>query len=784
VVSLVCPDTGETQSQAFWTQAYYWLTGGIGTAPASTTSSEALRTATPAATTPSPGLNLSGYTQVAASNVVFLPTTGSVLTINSITNITASSSTKTITEVLLLQTVTDPTDTAFLFATQSPFSIPFTPTRLGTASFGAIAVFSDNTYATATLNYTLQPSGSPVALNLLNAPVANMTVGASRVIQAQALFSNGPVDVTQIATYTAGSGTANVFNVSPGGTITATGNGLGTLNVSYGGVTATAPIAVGACTYALTPSNQIVLNTGGTATIQVATQLGCAWTAGGGAAWLAFANASGTGNGTITVNATANTTGTTQTAFVTLGGLDVGVIQPATACTYGLSQTQINAPTLGASGTITVTTSCPVIASSNQSWVTITPLASSVAYTVAPNNGSSQQTATLTIGTQLVSVTQAGTAALPAPALASPANGAAGVSLTSTLSWSASSGATSYDVYFGTSPTPALLANTMATSYTPATLTSNTAYHWQVVAENSAGTASSAIFSFTTFNSSCSFAATPPAVLIGHAGGSSTVSLTAGTGCAWTAISSASWLTITAGGSGTGNGTISFTVGSNPSAAQLGYLKFANQTVSVMQGGSPSTQIFNDVPPSDPYFDYVSLMSTHGITAGCQTSPPLYCPNTPVTRAQMAVFVVAGLDLALGTSLTYPPSAYFQDVPSTGVPDSIYFPFVQRIDQLGITAGCQASPALYCPDESITQGQMAVFMIVGWMLANNLTTFTYPPTPYFTDVPPTDIFFKFVQKMAQLGFSTGCGGGSYCESSAVTRDQMAPMIIRAVLGAP
>ena len=79
---------------------------------------------------------------------------------------------------------------------------------------------------------------------------------------------------------------------------------------------------------------------------------------------------------------------------------------------------------------------------------------------------------------------------------------------------------------------------------------------------------------------------------------------------------------------------------------------------------------------------------------------------------------------------------------------------------------------------------MAVFMIVAWMKANNLTTFTYPTTPYFTDVPATDPFFKFIQKMAQMGFWTGCTATTYCENSAVTRDQMAPMVMRAEIGAP
>ncbi len=499
VISLVCPDIGETASPDVWAQAYYWLSGGTGTAPVAGVSSNAsARALTSAATAPLPVLDLTGYTQVAASNVALLPASGAVLTINSATNITASSSTKTITELLLLQTVMDPTDAVLLYATQSPFTISYMPTRLGSASFVAIALFSDKTYAMTTLNYTLQPSGTPYDLNLVNAPVANMTVGTSDVIQANALFISGPINVTQVATYTARSGSASVFSVSTGGTITANGNGVDLLDVSYGGVTATAPIVVGACTYALNPSIQLVPNTGGTVTIQVATQPGCAWTASGGAAWLSFTQASGSGSGAITLTAAANGSGGTQAALVTLASLTAVIVQPTTACSYGLSQTQISAPAAGASGTITVTTSCPVIASSNQSWVTATPLGSSVTYSVAPNDGASPRSATLTIGTQPVSVSQSGSATVLAPDLSSPLNGAQGVSLTASLYWDAAVGATSYDVYFGTPSSPPFVVNTTATSFSPGTLAETTTYYWYVVARNGSATASSSTWSFTT----------------------------------------------------------------------------------------------------------------------------------------------------------------------------------------------------------------------------------------------------------------------------------------------
>jgi hypothetical protein len=195
---------------------------------------------------------------------------------------------------------------------------------------------------------------------------------------------------------------------------------------------------------------------------------------------------------------------------------------------------------------------------------------------------------------------------------------------------------------------------------------------------------------------------------------------------------------------------------------------------------SGAIQEFDDVPPSATYFNYIYLMHTFGITAGCSASPPLYCPDTPVTRAQMAVFIVAALNRALGTGLTYSPNPYFEDVP----PSSGYFPFVQRIKELGITAGCSTTPALYCPDTSIPHEQMAVFMVVSWMIANNLSTFTYTPAPYFTDVPPSSPYFQYIQKMRDMGFWTGCSATAYCPSSAVTRSQMAPMIMRSILGAP
>ena len=60
---------------------------------------------------------------------------------------------------------------------------------------------------------------------------------------------------------------------------------------------------------------------------------------------------------------------------------------------------------------------------------------------------------------------------------------------------------------------------------------------------------------------------------------------------------------------------------------------------------SPSAPSFNDVPADDPYFQYVEALVASGITAGCDTNPPRYCPDAPLTRRQMAVFLSKALGL-------------------------------------------------------------------------------------------------------------------------------------------
>jgi hypothetical protein len=63
---------------------------------------------------------------------------------------------------------------------------------------------------------------------------------------------------------------------------------------------------------------------------------------------------------------------------------------------------------------------------------------------------------------------------------------------------------------------------------------------------------------------------------------------------------------------------------------------------------APPAATFNDVPTSHPFFQFIEALKASGITGGCQASPPLYCPDAPVTRGQMAVFLAKALGLHWG----------------------------------------------------------------------------------------------------------------------------------------
>lgn len=95
-----------------------------------------------------------------------------------------------------------------------------------------------------------------------------------------------------------------------------------------------------------------------------------------------------------------------------------------------------------------------------------------------------------------------------------------------------------------------------------------------------------------------------------------------------------------------------------------------------------------------------------------------------------------------------------------------------------ITLGCGINPPVFCPSQSITQAQMAAFLVRSLIGED----FAYRTAPYFGDTPPTHGLFKYVQKVYELGINLGCGERAFCPDTPVTRSHMAVYLVRALYG--
>ena len=109
-------------------------------------------------------------------------------------------------------------------------------------------------------------------------------------------------------------------------------------------------------------------------------------------------------------------------------------------------------------------------------------------------------------------------------------------------------------------------------------------------------------------------------------------------------------------------------------------------------------------------------------------------------------------------------------------PNNMFTLHIYGITTEGITRGCWGDTNYFCPNDVVTRGAMAAFIIRAIYGEN----FSYTQTPYFTDVPASNGYFKYVQKMKDVGITAVVG--TYMVNDAVTRGAMAAFIIRAIYG--
>ncbi len=645
---------------------------------------------------------------------------------------------------------------------------------------------------TSACSFTVAPSS---LLFIANGGSQTLTLSASGVscawtasiLQTGAWASVSP---------TSGTGSASV-------TVTAAGNGSGgvknaTLDIA-GQVVTIQESNTNSCFFSATsnptPLNFVSSPSVGFVTVTASGQ-SCQWSVTSAPDWLVPNVYKGSGTLTVSLQAAANTGTAVRTGILTIAGINFNVSQNGTSttnpCNFAVSPTSLAFTNNGGSLPVTLTSSestCTWTAASTATWATITPSSGTgtptlpLTVTVQGNTTGQNLTATLSIAGLAVSVTQSATACtftVSPTTLAFPSQGGPlPVTVTASngsCSWSAVSNLTS--VTFN--PTGSTGSGT--TSAIAATNPTNNV-------ESGSVTIAGQVIPVTIAGSgNCTFSVSNASILFPNIGGSTVASVIAsGISCAWTA-SAPPWITLSATG-GTGSSSILITAASDQTGpSQSGTVILAGTSIPVSQSGgctftiSPSTItadvrgilqpisinasssncVWTAVAPT-----FTALTATTGTGSGSTT---LSVPYNSTGTDLSGTLTIAGQSISIAQNFT---EQVFQDVP----PGSFGFDAINLLSQKGITSGC--APTLYCPTENITRAQMAIFIVNA---AYNDGPFTTSQIPYFKDVPLGSFGFNQIQKMDELGITTGCGNGDFCPNEVVTRDQMAVFLIKARYG--
>ena len=126
--------------------------------------------------------------------------------------------------------------------------------------------------------------------------------------------------------------------------------------------------------------------------------------------------------------------------------------------------------------------------------------------------------------------------------------------------------------------------------------------------------------------------------------------------------------------------------------------------VRILDGQEPALideSRFADVDNHEDWIHFIDRLADLGVTVGCKSEPLRYCPDSAVTRSQMAAFLYRAFDLSDAEN-----PAGFTDVPE----DSWAFNSINALAASGITVGCKSEPFSYCPSSSVTKAQMATFL--------------------------------------------------------------------------
>ena len=455
------------------------------------------------------------------------------------------------------------------------------PERTGTVTIGG-QTFTI-TQAALVCSYALPTGGVDVA------------AGATDVVVA--------ITAPTGCTWTAQSG-ANWLTISSG----SSGNGAGEVVlavasnggavrngvVTIAGQTFTVHQAAVACNFGLSSTAQAVGAGGGNVAVNVTGPSVCNWTAqvAPNTPWLTISgSATGSGNGTVTLIAAANT-GAARSGTATIGGRTFTVNQAAgqTPCTYTLSSPSQSVPaTAGTAGVnVTAPAGCAWNAqvAANTPWLTLNNAVGNgngaATLNVAANTGVARS-GIVTVAGQTFTVNQAAGTVACNFSLSAPSQAVGAGAGTASVNVTAAAGCAWTSQVAPNTPWLTLAGSGAGNG--PGAVTLNVAANTGVARS---GTATIAGQTFTVNQAAvaCSYSLTPATQTVGALIGTATITLTTGPTCAWTISENVNWLVLTGLPSGSGNRTFVYAATPNPgTTARTATVTAGGQSVTVTQQG-------------------------------------------------------------------------------------------------------------------------------------------------------------------------------------------------------
>ncbi len=185
-----------------------------------------------------------------------------------------------------------------------------------------------------------------------------------------------------------------------------------------------------------------------------------------------------------------------------------------------------------------------------------------------------------------------------------------------------------------------------------------------------------------------------------------------------------------------------------------------------VQFGDQALPPFDDID-GNVHFNDIIYIEEQGVTKGC--NPPvnnLYCPDASVTRGQMAAFLVRALGLTDDGGRDW-----FTDDDGT-----IFEADINKLAAAGITKGCTADGAKFCPADAVSRGEIAAFLVRAY-------DYDDPGAgDWFVD-DDGSIFEGEIDRLKVAGITVGCNppdNDRFCPTDSVLRDQMASFLARAL----